>query len=154
MDDDVPILIPTVNASHLGIIEAQRKNKNIPGFIITNANCSTTAMSIGLKPIHEKFGLEKVIVSTMQAISGAGYPGLSSMDIFDNVVPHIGGEEGKMETEAKKILGTCVDGSFQDADFMVRGTSSNWTDKWLSCAAKAPLFLFNSRYPRCAIESM
>mmetsp|Transcript_5977 Transcript_5977/g.25231 ORF Transcript_5977/g.25231 Transcript_5977/m.25231 type:complete len:357 (+) Transcript_5977:349-1419(+) len=119
MDDDVPILIPTVNASHLGIIEAQRKNKNIPGFIITNANCSTTAMSIGLKPIHEKFGLEKVIVSTMQAISGAGYPGLSSMDIFDNVVPHIGGEEGKMETEAKKILGTCVDGSFQDADFMI-----------------------------------
>lgn len=120
MDDDVPILIPPVNLQHLDMIPAQRKNRGYDtGFIITNANCSTTAMSIGLKPLFDKFGVETVIVSTMQAISGAGYPGLSGMDILDNVVPYISTEEGKMESESKKIFGSVKDGAFDEAQFNV-----------------------------------
>lgn len=120
MDDDVPILIPPVNLEHLDMIRHQREKRGYDsGFIITNANCSTTAMSIGLKPLYENFGIETVIVSTMQAISGAGYPGLSSMDILDNVVPYIGSEEGKMESESKKIFGTVGTGSFEFAPFNV-----------------------------------
>lgn len=120
MDSDVPILIPPVNLGHLDVIPAQRRNRGFDtGFIITNANCSTTAMSIGLKPLEEKFGIEKVVVSTMQAISGAGYPGISSMDILDNVVPYIGSEEEKMESESKKIMGHIQNGAFVDADFTV-----------------------------------
>lgn len=120
MDSDVPILIPPVNIDHLDVIPAQRKARGFDtGFIVTNANCSTTAMAIGLKPIVEKFGIDTVMVSTMQAISGAGYPGLSSMDILDNVVPLIGGEEPKMETESKKIFGSISNGAFVDADFKV-----------------------------------
>lgn len=120
MDPDVPILIPTVNLQHLDMIHKQREARGFrDGFIITNANCSTTAMVIGLKPIMEKFGIESVTVSTMQAISGAGYPGLSGMDILDNVVPFIGTEEEKMESESLKILGAVKDGHFVDADMKV-----------------------------------
>lgn len=120
MDDDVPILIPPVNLHHLDMIPAQRKNRGYDtGFIITNANCSTTAMAIGLKPLVENFGVDTVIVSTMQAISGAGYPGLSGMDILDNVVPYISTEEGKMESESKKIFGSVNNGSFEYAKFDV-----------------------------------
>jgi len=106
MDPDVPILIPAVNASHIGLIEYQRRKRGWDkGFIVTNANCSTTALCLGLKPILDRFGIEAMIVTTMQAISGAGYPGLPSMDIIDNVVPFIGGEEPKMESESLKIFG-------------------------------------------------
>lgn len=121
MDADVPILIPPVNGeSHLKVIDTQREKRGYgEGFIVTNANCSTTAMSIGLKPLVEKFGVETIIVSTMQAISGAGYPGLSGMDMLDNVVPLIGGEEPKMETESLKIFGDFTNGTFVDADFKV-----------------------------------
>lgn len=120
MDPDVPILIPPVNSDHLEIVHAQRKARGYDrGFIVTNANCSTTAMAIGLKPIMDKFGIDSLVVSTMQAISGAGYPGLSGMDILDNVVPYIGGEEPKMETESKKIFGTVRNGAFHHADFQV-----------------------------------
>jgi aspartate-semialdehyde dehydrogenase len=121
MDADVPILIPPVNADHLDIIPAQQRARGFSGegFIVTNANCSTTALAIGLKPIADKFGIDTMIVSTMQAISGAGYPGLSSMDILDNVVPYIGGEEPKMETESKKIFGSIQDGVFVNADFRI-----------------------------------
>ncbi|GJD06028.1 Aspartate-semialdehyde dehydrogenase [Galdieria sulphuraria] len=106
MDPDVPILIPAVNANHIGLIDYQRQRRGWDkGFIVTNANCSTTAMCLGLKPILDRFGIEALIVTTMQAISGAGYPGLPSMDIIDNVVPFIGGEEPKMESESLKIFG-------------------------------------------------
>ncbi|CAN8071073.1 unnamed protein product [Agarophyton chilense] len=118
MDHDVPILIPPVNLSHLDMIPAQRNNRGYDtGFIITNANCSTTAMAIGIKPIMDKFGIDTIIVSTMQAISGAGYPGLSGMDILDNVVPYIGSEEEKMQTESKKIYGHIENGTFVPAQF-------------------------------------
>ncbi len=120
MDSDVPILIPPVNLSHLDIIPAQRNSRGWDsGFIITNANCSTTAMAIALKPLHERWGLDTVMVTTMQAISGAGYPGLSSMDMLDNIVPLIGGEEEKMETESKKVFAEVKDGAFHNADFNV-----------------------------------
>lgn len=136
MDSDVPILIPPVNLEHLDIIPAQRKNRGYStGFIVTNANCSTTAMTIGLKPVIESFGVEKLIVSTMQAISGAGYPGLSAMDVLDNVVPLIGGEENKMETESRKIFGSVKNGVFEDADFSVSAMCNrvNVLDGHLEC---------------------
>uniref|UniRef100_A0A7S0ZKM3 Aspartate-semialdehyde dehydrogenase n=1 Tax=Timspurckia oligopyrenoides TaxID=708627 RepID=A0A7S0ZKM3_9RHOD len=120
MDADVPILIPSVNAAHVDMIPLQQKNRGWKsGFIVTNANCSTTVMSIGLKPIADAFGLDVVQVTTMQAISGAGYPGLPSMDILDNVVPFIGSEEEKMESESLKILGKVSDGKFENASFKV-----------------------------------
>lgn len=120
MDDDVPILIPPVNIEHLDVIPVQRKARGWnKGFIVTNANCSTTAMAIALKPIQARWGINTIMVTTMQAISGAGYPGLSSMDMLDNIVPLIGGEEEKMETESKKIFASFRDGVFQPASFNV-----------------------------------
>ena len=106
MDLDVPMLNPEINCDHISLIEVQRKNRKWDGAIITNPNCSTTVLTLPLKPIYDIFGIKSLIVSTMQAISGAGYPGVASMDIVDNVIPYIGGEESKMETETQKILGT------------------------------------------------
>lgn len=106
MDADVPLLIPEVNASHLDAIAVQRKNRGYDtGFIVTNPNCSTAGLVLVLKPLADAFGLEKIFVVTLQAISGAGYPGVASMDIQANVVPFISGEEEKMEAEPQKLLG-------------------------------------------------
>ena len=106
MDADVPLLIPEVNAAHLDVIPAQQKNRGYSsGFIVTNPNCSTAGLVLVLKPLAEAFGLEKIFVVTMQAVSGAGYPGVASMDILGNVVPFISGEEEKMEAEPQKLLG-------------------------------------------------
>lgn len=105
-DGDVPLLIPEVNPEHLGLIPVQQRRRSWSGFITTNPNCSTTHLVSALHPLHERFGVKKVFVVTMQAISGAGYPGVSSMDILDNVIPFIGGEEEKMEEkEPHKLLG-------------------------------------------------
>jgi aspartate-semialdehyde dehydrogenase len=118
-DTDVPILLPEINAEHAAVIEYQRKNRGWKGFIVTNSNCSTMGLVIPLKPLDLAFGLEAVNVVTMQAVSGAGYPGVSSLDIIDNVIPYISGEEPKMERESLKMLGrleagkTFVDGSFK-----------------------------------------
>ena len=106
-DEDVPLLIPEVNPEHLGLIDVQRRKRGWDGFITTNPNCSTTHLVGALHPLHQRFGVKKVFVVTMQAISGAGYPGVSSMDITDNVIPYIGKEEEKMERrEPHKLLGT------------------------------------------------
>src|SRR3989338_4050598 len=105
MDADVPLLIPEVNADHLGLVKVQQQQRNWKGFIVTNPNCSTIHMVLALKPLMDKFGLEKVMVTTMQALSGAGYPGVASMDIIDNVYPYIGMEEEKVQTETLKLLG-------------------------------------------------
>lgn len=102
MNENVPLLVPEVNSSHLDLLMTQET----PGKIITNPNCSTIGLTIALKPLSDLFGIEAVHVVTMQAISGAGYPGVSSFDILDNVVPFIRGEEQKMETESLKILGS------------------------------------------------
>jgi aspartate-semialdehyde dehydrogenase len=101
---DVPLLIPEVNPDHLKLISVQRKNHGWSGAIVTNPNCSTITMVLGLAAL-KPFGITKILASTMQAVSGAGYPGLPSMDILGNVVPYIGGEEEKMESETQKILG-------------------------------------------------
>ena len=106
MDPDVPLLIPEVNAAHLAAIPVQQKNRGYDaGFIVTNPNCSTAGLVLVLKPLADAFGLERIFVVTLQAISGAGYPGVASMDIQANVVPFISGEEEKMESEPQKLLG-------------------------------------------------
>ena len=106
MDPDVPLLIPEVNAAHLDAIAVQKKNRGYDtGFIVTNPNCSTAGLVLVLKPLAVAFGLERIFVVTLQAISGAGYPGVASMDIQGNVVPFISGEEEKMESEPQKLLG-------------------------------------------------
>jgi len=104
MEFDVPLLVPEVNADHLQLVPAQQRNRGWKGQIVTNPNCSTVGLTMGLGPL-KPFGITKVIVTTMQAISGAGYPGVASMDITGNVIPFIGGEEEKMEQETQKILG-------------------------------------------------
>ena len=120
MDEDVPLLIPEINADHLGLIETQRQKRGFgKGFIVTNPNCAVASFTPPLAALHRKFEIESVVVTTMQAISGAGYPGVSAMDITDNVLPYIAGEEPKVETEAQKILGTFSDGAIEKADFTV-----------------------------------
>jgi len=105
MAPNVPLVIPEVNSDHLHLIEEQPWRKESGGYIVTNPNCSTIGLVMALKPIEERFGIEQIFVTTMQAVSGAGYPGVASMDILDNVVPYIGGEEEKMESETLKLLG-------------------------------------------------
>ncbi|MBA2737700.1 MAG: aspartate-semialdehyde dehydrogenase, partial [Pyrinomonadaceae bacterium] len=120
MDADVPLLIPEINAEHLGLIEIQQRKRGFgKGFIVTNPNCAVVSFAPPLAALHRRFGVESVIVTTLQAISGAGYPGVPSLDITDNVVPYIAGEEPKVETETQKILGKFTDGAIEKADFTV-----------------------------------
>lgn len=119
-DPDVPLLIPEVNPEHLGLIDVQRRVRGWDGFIVTNPNCSTTHLVSALHPLHVQFGVTKVFVVTMQAISGAGYPGVSSMDSIDNVIPYIGGEEDKIEhKEPHKLLGLFDGTAVRTADFAI-----------------------------------
>ncbi|HXU10362.1 MAG TPA: aspartate-semialdehyde dehydrogenase [Candidatus Binatia bacterium] len=106
MDPDVPLLIPEVNAEHLDLVEAQKKKRGGSGFIVTNPNCSTVGLALSAAPLHRAFGIKRLVVATLQAISGAGYPGVPAIDMLDNVIPYIGSEEEKMESETQKILGT------------------------------------------------
>ena len=119
MDPDVPLLIPEVNADHLALMGCQRESRGWRGAILANPNCSTAALALGLAPLHRAFRIERLFVSTMQAVSGAGYPGVASLDIVGNVIPHIGGEEEKIERESRKILGTLAAGAVEPADFAV-----------------------------------
>jgi aspartate-semialdehyde dehydrogenase len=105
MDQDVPLLIPEVNHDHLKLLEAQRRRYGSGGFIVTNPNCSTIMLALALAPLNVRFGVKQVAATTMQALSGAGYPGVASLDIIDNVLPFIEGEEEKIERETTKILG-------------------------------------------------
>lgn len=109
MDDDVPLLVPEVNADHLAVAKQQKQTRGWDGQIVTNPNCSTIVLTMALGPLTQ-FGIQRVVVTTMQAISGAGYPGVPSMDITANVVPYIGGEEEKMQIETQKILGSVSGG--------------------------------------------
>jgi aspartate-semialdehyde dehydrogenase len=104
MEADVPLLVPEINPDHLKLVPRQQRVRGWKGQIVTNPNCSTVVLTMGLGPLKQ-FGITKVIATTMQAVSGAGYPGVASMDILGNVVPFIGGEEEKMEQETQKILG-------------------------------------------------
>ena len=108
MDPDVPLVIPEVNASHLALLEKQRESRGWSGGIVTNANCAATVATVALAPLHEAFGVRQVFAVTLQAVSGAGYPGVPSLDILGNVIPYIGEEEPKIEREIPKMLG-CVE---------------------------------------------
>jgi aspartate-semialdehyde dehydrogenase len=120
MEQDVPLLIPEVNPGHISLIERQRTMREAGGYIITNANCTTTGLVVALKPLQDRFGIKDVVVSTYQALSGAGYPGVPSMDISGNVIPYIEKEDDKVERETKKILGTFTGkGAVQPAPFQV-----------------------------------
>lgn len=120
MDEDVPLLIPEINAEHLGLIETQQRKRGYDkGFIVTNPNCAVISFAPPLAALHQKYGIEAVFVTTLQAISGAGYPGVASFDIIDNVIPYIAGEEPKVETEAQKILGEFDGETIEKADFTV-----------------------------------
>ncbi len=119
MDDDVPLLIGDVNPEHLDMVQKQKKNRNWNGYIVTNPNCTTIAFVIPLKPIMDGFGIDWVNVTSMQALSGAGYDGVPSMAILDNLIPFIGGEEEKVELEPLKILGALSGGKVKNAEFSI-----------------------------------
>ena len=119
MDEDVPLLIPEVNHQHLNLLARQRQRYTSGGFIVTNPNCSAVALALALAPLHAAFGISAAVATTLQALSGAGYPGVPSLDILDNVLPYIGGEEEKMEAETQKILGRYVDARIQPAPMAV-----------------------------------
>lgn len=120
MAADVPLIVPEVNADHAAAILQQRKRRGWSGCIVTNANCTATPLVMVLKPLQQAFGVRKVMVTTLQAVSGAGYPGLSFYDILDNAIPYIGGEEEKVESETRKMLGSWAEGSgFTDAPMLV-----------------------------------
>jgi aspartate-semialdehyde dehydrogenase len=111
MAANVPLVLPEVNEQHLALIEEQDWRKESGGFIVTNSNCTVMGPVLALKPLEDRFGVEQIFATSMQAVSGAGYPGVPSMDILDNVIPYIGGEEEKMEAEALKLLGKLEGGT-------------------------------------------
>jgi len=120
MDQDVPLVIPEVNPDHTAIIPHQQKQRGFDrGFIATNPNCSTIGLTLALKPLADHFGLRTVMVTTMQALSGAGYPGVPSLEILDNVLPYIDEEEDKMERESLKLLGVCDGTGFKPASMAI-----------------------------------
>ena len=119
MDEDVPLLVPEVNPGHLGLLDGQRARRGWSGAILTNPNCTTTVLVMALAPLHAAFGVEAVVMTSMQAASGAGYPGVPSLDIMGNVLPYIGGEEAKVEREVAKLLGPLAGGVAQPAPVTV-----------------------------------
>ncbi len=122
-EEDVPILIPGINDEHADLLDEQKKNRNWKGWIAPLPNCTTTGLAITLKPLYEKYGAKKVLMTSMQAISGAGRePGVSAMDVTDNIIPYIPKEEGKVKIETAKILGKLKDGKIEPADIKVSCT--------------------------------
>jgi aspartate-semialdehyde dehydrogenase len=119
MAEDVPLVIPEVNGDHTELIKTQKWYKDSGGFMVTNPNCSAIGLVMALAPLHRRFGVQKVFVATMQAVSGAGYPGVPSLDILGNVIPYISGEEPKMEAESRKLLGSLNGSGVVPADLRV-----------------------------------
>ena len=119
MEADVPLVIPEINPDHLQLLDTQRSARGWKGGIVTNPNCATIVAAMALAPLHERFGVREVSLVTMQAVSGAGYPGVPSLDILGNVIPFIADEDGKLETEPLKILGKFNAGRITPAPFQV-----------------------------------
>ncbi|HKS94594.1 MAG TPA: aspartate-semialdehyde dehydrogenase [Terriglobia bacterium] len=119
MEPDVPLLIPEVNHEHLALVRVQRQRRGWKGMIVTNPNCTTIGLVMSLAPLERAFGLEKVLMTSMQAVSGAGYPGVPTLDILGNVIPYIKSEEEKVEQETQRLLGKLVDGHVRPGDFAV-----------------------------------
>jgi len=153
--DDVPLLLPEVNAEHIQLVKQQRKNKGWSGCIVTNPNCTSTGLTISLKVLDEAFGVKKVFATSLQALSGAGYPGVSSLDIMDNVIPNVGngGEEEKVEWEPRKMLGKYKDGKIDLADmvFSVHTNRVAVIDGHTVCAS---VQLDNPVEPEVAIQAL
>ena len=124
MGEDVPLLIPELNAEHVAAIDRQRKRRGGDGYIVTNPNCSTVGLAMAIAPIERLYGIDQLHVSTMQAISGAGYAGVSSFAILDNVIPYISGEEDKVESEPRKILGRWDGERFVPAEMRISAHTS------------------------------
>jgi aspartate-semialdehyde dehydrogenase len=134
---DVPLLIPEVNPDHTALIHRQKRERGWPGFIVTNPNCTSTGLTIAFRALHDAFQIKRAFVVSMQALSGAGYPGVPSLDVLDNVIPYIGGEEDKVETEPQKMLGAL---NGEQVDFAPFGLSAHTnrvavTDGHLVCAS-------------------
>jgi len=123
MHEQVPLLVPEVNPDHAELINKQSFSADGSGWIVTNPNCVSVPLSMSLKPLHDAFGIDSLVVTSMQSTSGAGYPGVPSLDIVANVVPYIGGEEPKVETEATKVLGTLSDDSIAFSGFDIQATA-------------------------------
>lgn len=119
MADDVPLLIPEINPTHTDLIRRQQEARGWSGFIVASPNCSTTSIVLPMKILQDAYGLQAAVITTMQAISGAGYPGVPSMAILDNIIPHIGGEDEKLENEPRKLMGRVVDGELIMADIQL-----------------------------------
>lgn len=135
--EDVPLLLPEVNAEHIQLVKVQRQQRGWSGCIMTNPNCTSTGLTVALKALDDAFGVKKVFAVSMQALSGAGYPGVPSMDIMDNVIPNINGEEEKVEWEPRKMLGKWKDGGVETADiqFSVHTNRVAVTDGHTVCAS-------------------
>ncbi len=153
--EDVPLLLPEVNADHLQLIKRQRENKNWSGCIIANPNCTSTGMTIALKVLDQAFGVKKVFATSLQALSGAGYPGVSSLDMTDNILPNVadGGEEEKVEWEPRKMLGKLNDGKIELADirFSVHANRVGVIDGHTVCVSVA---LDQPVEPQTAIQAL
>ncbi|MGQ0765491.1 MAG: aspartate-semialdehyde dehydrogenase [Gemmatimonadota bacterium] len=119
MEPDVPLVIPEINVAHLDLIDHQRRVRGWSGCIVTNSNCAAATAVMPLAPLHQTFGVSRILVATMQAVSGAGYPGVPSLDILGNIIPYIGDEEPKIEREMNKILGLLTGGAIEPASFTV-----------------------------------
>lgn len=119
MAPDVPLLVPEVNPDHLGLVPVQRRARGWGGAIVTNPNCTSTPIAMAFRPLHDAFGITRALAVSLQSVSGAGYPGVASLDALDNVVPYIGGEEEKVETEPCKMLGTLEGDRIADASIAI-----------------------------------
>jgi aspartate-semialdehyde dehydrogenase len=137
MEPDVPILLPEVNPDHSGLVNEQRRQRGWRGFIVTNPNCTSAGLTVTLKALKTAFGLRRVLAVSLQALSGAGYPGVASMDILDNVIPYISGEEEKVENEPLKMLGELRDGEIHPAEFTLSAHTNRVpvNDGHLVCAS-------------------
>ena len=153
--EDVPLLLPEINADHVQLVKTQRANKGWSGCIITNPNCTSTGITIALKVLDNEFGVKKVFATSLQALSGAGYPGVSSLDIMDNVIPNVGngGEEEKVEYEPRKMLGKLNNDKIELADmkFSVHTNRVAVIDGHTLCAS---VELKNSVEPEVAIQAL
>lgn len=148
---DVPLLLPEINADHIGLIRGQRQARGWSGCILTNPNCTSTGLAVALKALQDAFGLQRAFVVSLQALSGAGYPGIPSLDIIDNVIPNIGGEEEKVEWESRKMLGKLgTDGvALADIKFSAHTNRVAVIDGHLVCAS---VELGQAASPEQAIE--
>jgi aspartate-semialdehyde dehydrogenase len=118
-EPDIPLLLPEINPEHTQVVPAQKNNRGWSGFIVANSNCTITGLTVALKPLQDQFGVKRAMIVSMQAISGAGYPGVASLDIFGNVIPYIPDEERRMEWEPRKMLGSVQGESLELADFKI-----------------------------------